>query len=98
LRALESYVEQHSDQAAGHLLLGFHYGYLGLRFDALRELELALNIAPQDAMAAALADAFRQHSPSPAAQSAPRIDTAPRQTEEPAGRLEGPLLLRPADS
>lgn len=99
LRALEAYTAQHPDQAAGHLLLGYHYGYLGLRFEAIQQLERATTIDPNDTISALLADEFRQSpAPPPIQPVAPGIKAAPTQDEEPEVRPEGPLLVRPVDT
>jgi tetratricopeptide (TPR) repeat protein len=66
LRAREAYTAQHPNEANAHLLLAYHYGYLGLRSDALSELDRASAIAPNDSLATALGNEFRQRPTTPA--------------------------------
>jgi predicted Zn-dependent protease len=41
LRALETFASAHPTQPAAHLLLGYHYGFLGYRPQAVEQLKLA---------------------------------------------------------
>ena len=53
LKALEAASKQ-KDSAAMEFLLGYHYGYLGYPREAVRELDKALSLNPQDQTAAKL--------------------------------------------
>ena len=53
LKALEAASKQ-KDSAAVQFLLGYHYGYLGYPREAVRELDKALSLNPQDQTAAKL--------------------------------------------
>jgi len=77
--------------------LGYHYGFLGLRFDAVQELERALAIDPNDSIAISLMEQFRQRAaPAPVQPASPEFK-APPAPAKPAERLEGPLLVPPLD-
>jgi hypothetical protein len=56
LRDLEEASHKKSDDVALHLLLGYHYAFLGRQRDALRELNRALQLAPGDLVAKQLRD------------------------------------------
>lgn len=58
LRRLEKYAAQHPESAAAALLLGFQYGYLGYPAAAAAQLERAVELAPEDRLAARLAARF----------------------------------------
>jgi tetratricopeptide (TPR) repeat protein len=104
LRALEAYVAARPDEVGGRLLLGYHYGYLGLRSDARRQLDRALAIDANDSLVAMLADQFRQQAEPasvPAASSGagdvPLEQRTPPPEPMPATpeAIKGPLLVRP---
>jgi Tfp pilus assembly protein PilF len=69
LRALEA-ARDKSDSPAARFLLGYHYGYLGYPKQAIRELDKALELAPQDEMAKKL-HALLSAKLSPSATPAP---------------------------
>jgi hypothetical protein len=51
LRALEKSVKDKGDDPATRFLLGFHYAYLGYPSHAVKQLDKALELAPQDELA-----------------------------------------------
>lgn len=58
LRRLEQFVGENPDRPEGHILLGYHYGFLGYRHEALQQLEAALELDERDPLARRLRDLF----------------------------------------
>jgi tetratricopeptide (TPR) repeat protein len=56
LRALERARTEKPDSPALRFLLGYHYGYLGYPQQAVRELEAAVKLNPEDKLASELRD------------------------------------------
>jgi tetratricopeptide (TPR) repeat protein len=52
IRALEAYVKDHPDSAAGHFVLAYHYLTQGHQAEALRELQAVAKLQPSDTLAA----------------------------------------------
>ncbi|MBI1913296.1 MAG: tetratricopeptide repeat protein [Planctomycetes bacterium] len=59
LRDLEQASRKKPDNSALHLLLGYHYTFLGRDHDALRELDRTLQRSPKDEAARTLRNAIR---------------------------------------
>ena len=59
LRALEKAVKETPDSPALRFLVGYHYGYLGYPQDAIKQLDKAKTLAPQDEMAKRLYEQFQ---------------------------------------
>jgi Flp pilus assembly protein TadD, contains TPR repeats len=62
LRDLEQAVQKKPNDGALHLLLGYHYAFLGRERDALRELDRTLELSPKDETAKKLRDAVAARS------------------------------------
>ncbi|HVC97470.1 MAG TPA: hypothetical protein VND64_27555, partial [Pirellulales bacterium] len=58
LRALEA-ARTKQDSPALRFLLGYHYAYLGFPQQAVRELDKALKLNPQDELARQLRDSMK---------------------------------------
>jgi len=71
IRAAEKARDAAPDDPAVRFLLGYHFGYLKYPKQAVRELDKALDIQPQDAGAQKLRDMFAQHAGLPARPAAP---------------------------
>lgn len=56
LRALEKARKDKPEDPALRFLLGFHYAYLGFPNEAVKELDKAISLAPQDELAGRLKD------------------------------------------
>jgi|GEM_PF-5619915 len=65
LRALEAYVKEHPDVAAGHYLLGYHYGYLGHAANAERELKAAIEMVSGEDLESPLPEVIEAPAPLP---------------------------------
>jgi tetratricopeptide (TPR) repeat protein len=78
LRALEAYVKEHPDSAAGHFVLGYHYFTQGHAPEALREFQAVTKVQPNDTLAAqmvrqlqaATGETTAEAEPPPAAEPA----------------------------
>jgi len=57
LRDLEQATQKKPNDTSLHLLLGYHYAFLGRQRDALRELDRALELSPKDETIRKLRDA-----------------------------------------
>jgi tetratricopeptide (TPR) repeat protein len=71
LRALEKARNEHADDPALRLLLGFHYHYLGYSKQALSELDKTLQLEPKDPMARQLRNIVAGKLGLPASQAPP---------------------------
>ena len=58
LRAVEKLGDANPDLPASHLLLGYHFGYLGYPREAVKELKKTLESSPKDEIARKLHDTF----------------------------------------
>jgi tetratricopeptide (TPR) repeat protein len=58
LRVLEKAVKDQPDSPALRFLVGYHYGYLGYPQDAMKQLEKAKALAPQDVLTSKLLGQF----------------------------------------
>jgi tetratricopeptide (TPR) repeat protein len=76
LKALEKARDDKPDEPALRFLLGYHFGYLGYPQQAVRELDKALDLQPQDLGAEKLRDMFAVAAGLPARPHPPR-DQAP---------------------
>jgi tetratricopeptide (TPR) repeat protein len=63
LRALEHSLIEKPDSPARHFLAGFHYGFLGFRYEAIGELNKVLTLEPHDEMARQLRDELQSRLP-----------------------------------
>jgi predicted Zn-dependent protease len=60
LRALERYVREHPKEAAGRLVLAYHYLALGERDGALGQLREVVRLQPEDRVAPAILEALQK--------------------------------------
>jgi tetratricopeptide (TPR) repeat protein len=60
LRALESYVKAHPDEAYAHFLLAYHYLVVGSMDQAIAQLKEVVRLDPKDQLSAALVKALTQ--------------------------------------
>jgi predicted Zn-dependent protease len=58
LRALQNHVKNHPTDADARLLLGYHYGYLGYRSDALKQLAAAMRLSTDNSLVRQLSEVF----------------------------------------
>ncbi|HTU25226.1 MAG TPA: tetratricopeptide repeat protein [Pirellulales bacterium] len=85
IRAVENLRDASPEQPALHLLLGYHFGYLGYPKQAVRELEKAIELSPHDEIAHklyAVFDARLGPGPKPAEEvhdspAAPQSESKP---------------------
>ena len=94
LRALEKARNEHPDDPALRMLLGFHYYYLGYSKQALAELDKTLQLEPKDPIARQLRNIVAAKLGLPASQAPPVL----RAGECPGGQGPGPRdrrALRP---
>jgi len=61
LRALESYVKAHPDEAYAHFLLAYHYLVVGSMDQAIAQLKEVIRLDPKDQLSASLVKALTQH-------------------------------------
>ncbi len=71
LRALEAFVAQQPDAWPARLLLGYEYGYLGFKDEALKQLAISSKLAPQGKSAGLLLNQFGAAAPAKALPAAP---------------------------
>ena len=71
IRAAEKLRDANPELPAVHLLLGYHFGYLGYPKEAVKELKKTLELAPKDEIARKLDDVFSA-----------RLGPAPKPAEE----------------
>jgi Flp pilus assembly protein TadD len=71
LRALEKAIKQKPDDPGTRFLLGYHYAYLGYPSHAVKQLDKALELAPQDELAKKLRDLMSAKVPKPAEANVP---------------------------
>jgi tetratricopeptide (TPR) repeat protein len=106
LRALEAYVNQHSNSAAGHFVLAYHYLTMGHVKEASDELKTVVSLQPKDQLSAQLLQQLQQArsnpSPGQVAQgggdtptqaAAPPLNPAPTGQE---GNLVGTWTAQPS--
>jgi hypothetical protein len=84
LRALEKARDARPDSPALHFLLGYQFAFLGYRDQALRELDMAIQLEPKDRIAKALRDRIGGQSNASPAPPPPPAPSAP-----PTGYLPG---------
>jgi len=100
LKALEQARDAKPEDAANRFLLGYHFGYLGYPRQAVRELDKALDLQPQDLGSEKLRDMFASQAGMPARPHAPR-DNNSNPAGNPAGApggaapTSGPALQTP---
>lgn len=58
IKALQEFVKLNSDKFSAQLLIGYHYGYLGYRQDAIKHLRLAQGLSPENQVVAKLLQQF----------------------------------------
>ena len=73
LRALEKARKEKTEEPGLRFLLGYQYGYLGYPSNAVKELNKAVELAPQDELAAKLREAMQ-------AKLSPKEPVAPAET------------------
>ena len=91
LRALEAKVKDSPEDPSLRFLLGYHYGYLGYPTHAVKQLDKAVGLAPEDQVAVKLRDlmfakANPDAPPAPASDPASAESTDGKQTSDDAAK------------
>ena len=94
---LEKARKDKPDSPALRFLLGWHYGYLGYPVQAVKELDKAVELAPQDEVTKKLRDVMVAKLPkTEGAAPTPAVTTAP--VEQPATKSAEQVVEQVVDS